>query len=95
MRVVLGVVGVGAALYYFETGVVAILLVLCSLAYVAWTTGRGAGVGLAAIAGCMQLLRGEHQPSVEAAALTGLWFVLYLAVVVVSAAIEAATRPEP
>ncbi|MGE0398783.1 MAG: hypothetical protein AB7T06_18895 [Kofleriaceae bacterium] len=73
----------------------AITLLLSSIAYIAWTVGRGAGVAIALFVGFLDLRLAFAKPDIEIEApLVGvLWLIIYVTVALAVAATEVATRP--
>lgn len=80
---------VGAA--FAASGIAAFAVPPLAVGYVAWTARRPAGLLLALAAGLVELQ--ARDGSLIGVITTTSWFVVYVAIAVVVAAIEVATRP--
>ena len=69
---------------------------ICAVIYVAWSARALAGLFLALVAGLLELhaLLAFAGPSIRTVVVAAAWLAGYVAIAGVTAAVEAATRPE-
>lgn len=92
-HLVIGATGIAAGLFFLDGKAASIAMVLGAMAYVAWTTGRLAGLAFAVVTGSIQVLRADQVEAGGGVVFAALWAALYLLIVVIASGIEAATRP--
>jgi hypothetical protein len=93
MHAVVAAAGIAVAFDCRESGF-ATALVLAAICHASWTAGRGVGLGLALIAGSLELVGHGPQTPRAVIAIAGLWAMVYVAVALGSSLIERKTRPE-
>jgi hypothetical protein len=93
--VIVGIASVVVAFSMFDELTRVAALTVSAIAYVSWTAGRSAGVGIT-ILSTVALLRDDQlgQPGQAAfPAMLGLWTLVCLVVALTTSAIERGTRP--